>query len=149
MLNCLFGQHTDVSFCYFTKFKIKFHNNYYCYYYWCNAHKMIKLQLLDSYCLSFLTNSIGALELNRNTVNQLSVCWYDGFRKIFGFYRWESVKYLQLYGGKFPFDYMYDFATLNFFRSICQKHAYLCNVVSIVNMQHKVVNNFRHKYAFQ
>ena len=70
--------------------------------------------LIRTVCL-FLTYSIGALELNRNTVNHLSVCWNDGYRKIFGFHRWESVKYLQLCCGKFPLDYMYDFARLNFF----------------------------------
>ena len=113
----------------------------------CSAHEMVKLQLLDSYCLPFLTYSIGALELNRNTVNQLSVCWNDGFRKIFGFYR--SVKYLQLCCSKFPFNYLNNFARHNFFRSICQKQSYVCNLVSIVNMPHKVVNNLMHKYALQ
>ena len=70
-------------------------------------------------------------------------------RSLVSMHRWKSVKYLQLCCGKFPFDYMYDFARLNFVRSICQKHAYFCNVVSIFNMQGKVVNNFMHKYAFQ
>ena len=50
----------------------------------------------------FLTYSMDALKLNRNTVNQLSVCWNDVFRKISSFHIWESVKYLQLSCGKFP-----------------------------------------------
>jgi len=55
----------------------------------------VKLQLVKSYCLPYLTYCVGALELSKSNIHHLSVRWNDAFRKIFGFKRCESVKKLQ------------------------------------------------------
>ena len=65
----------------------------------------MKVQLVKSYCLPLLVycRPIGALRLKRSTVQHLSVCWNDAFRKIFRYKRFESVKMLQIQFGTMDF----------------------------------------------
>ena len=52
----------------------------------------VKLQLVKSYCLPYLTYCVRALEISKSNIHHLSVCWNDAFRKIFGFKRCELSK---------------------------------------------------------
>ena len=47
----------------------------------------MKVQLVKSYCLPLLVYCINALRLKRSTVQHLSVCWNDAFRKNFHYKR--------------------------------------------------------------
>ena len=56
-----------------------------------------------------LINSfIGALHMTRTSVQQLSVCWNDAFRRIFHYKRLESVRCLQDAFGVMDINHMYD-----------------------------------------
>ena len=54
-----------------------------------HANELVKLQLMKSYCLPLLTYCIGAIDLPKYKVKDLSVCWNQGwndcFRKLFKF----------------------------------------------------------------
>ena len=79
-----------------------------------HTDELIKLQIMKSYCLPLLTYCVGAIELPKYKVNELSVCWNDCFRKIFKFHRWESVKEVQYFCNEMPFSFIYDFARWKF-----------------------------------
>ena len=46
--------------------------------------------------------------MTAHQLKDMSVCWNDCFRRIFGYNRWESVKVLQFFCGELPLDLMYD-----------------------------------------
>jgi len=46
---------------------------------------------------SILTYGCKGIDLSTDNINRLNVCWNDVYRKIFGFHRWESVKFVQLH----------------------------------------------------
>jgi len=46
--------------------------------------------------LPVLTYGCEGVDLSRNNINRLNVCWNDVYRKTFGFHRWESAKFVQL-----------------------------------------------------
>jgi len=79
----------------------------------------VKVQLVKSYGLPLLVYCIGALRLKRSTVQYLSVCWNDAFRKNFHYKRFESVKMLQIQFGTMDFSHLYDF--WNFLSSVLKK----------------------------
>ena len=75
---------------------------------------LLNCSLWSHTALPLLTYCIGAIDLPKYKVTDLSVCWNDCFRKIFKFQRWESVKELQYYCNELPFDLMYDVARWKF-----------------------------------
>ena len=97
-----------------------------------HTNELVKLQLMKSYCLPLLTYCIGAIDLPKYKVTDLSVCWNDCFRKIFKFQRWESVKELQYYCNELPFDLMYDVARWKFLSATVMPDsvALLCEFMS-------------------
>jgi len=52
------------------------------------ALEPVKLQLIKSYCLPYLTYCIGALQLSETKLRELNVRWNDAFRRVFGFKRY-------------------------------------------------------------
>ena len=59
-----------------------------------NTHTMddlIKLKLMETYCLPVLTYATAVMPLTKSQVNELNICWNSVYRRIFGFNRWESV----------------------------------------------------------
>jgi len=42
-----------------------------------HTDELSKLQLMKSYCLPLLTYCVGAMELPKYKVNELSVCWNE------------------------------------------------------------------------
>ena len=53
----------------------------------------LHLSLQESYCLPVLTYVVAALNLSVRQENELNACWNSVYRKLFGFHKWESVKY--------------------------------------------------------
>jgi len=52
------------------------------------------------------------------SVQQLSVCWNDAFRRIFLYKRFESVKCLQDVFGAMDNKHLYDLRQWNFLKSL-------------------------------
>ena len=59
--------------------------------------ELTRLCLCESFVLPVLTYGCEGVDLSTDNINRLNVCWNDVYRKIFGFHRWESVKYVQLH----------------------------------------------------
>jgi len=106
----------------------------------------VKLQLVKSFCVPLITYCIGALALSKQTLQQLSVCYNDAFRKIFSFKRCESVKELQLFCGDLPFEYLYDLSQWNFFMNMLGKNQYLDCILNIYNRDSNFLDYFHCKY---
>ena len=53
---------------------------------------MIKLHLVESFCLPILSYATAALKLTMDQIKELNLCWNSVYRRIFGFQRWESVR---------------------------------------------------------
>jgi len=58
-----------------------------------NLDELVHLSLQESYCLPVLTYAIAALKLTIRQEKELNACWNSVYRKLFGFHKWESVKY--------------------------------------------------------
>jgi len=66
----------------------------------------VYVQLIKSFCLPLLVYYIGAVKLKASTVQQLSVCWNDVFRRIFLFKKNKSVRILQVSFGTLDFKHL-------------------------------------------
>ena len=78
------------------------------------APENVKLHLVQSHCLPLLMYCMGALRLSPSAIADISVCWNDSFRKIYGLNRWESVALVQLFTNSLPFKLMYHQYRWNF-----------------------------------
>lgn len=112
----------------------------------CSQQEPVKLQLLKSFCQPLLTYSLGALNIDKTMRNKLSVCWNDGYRKVFGFHRWESVKLAQFYCGDLPFDYVYDLCRLKFFLINVHKSCVVSRLFNILESKYCRLANLLLKY---
>ena len=53
---------------------------------------LIKLSLMESYCLPILTYATVSMKMSQVQINDLNACWNSVYRRIFGFNKWESVR---------------------------------------------------------
>ena len=102
--------------------------------------ELLRLQLLETYCLPILTYCVAALDITRTQLKELNACWNMIFRKIFGFNKWESVRCFIAGLGRLDFEHIYYWQRLKFL-----KNAFASNnsiLLSIVHMQQysEVVN---------
>jgi hypothetical protein len=56
------------------------------------ASDLVKLQLIESYCLPFLTYGMESLSPKSIIAKQINSWWNSVYRKIAGYNKWESVK---------------------------------------------------------
>ena len=80
---------------------------------------IVRLSLMESYVLPILTYAIEAVSLTSSMVRELSVCWNDVYRRIFGMNKWESVKMIQYFCGKLDFVRSFHLRKLLFVKRIC------------------------------
>jgi len=66
-----------------------------------------------------LTYAIEAVSLISSMVHDLSVCWNNVYRRIFGMNKWESVKLIQYFCGKHDFVRSFHLRKLLFIKRIC------------------------------
>ena len=111
-----------------------------------HANELVKLQLMKSYCLPLLTYCIGAIDLPKYKVKDLSVCWNDCFRKLFKFQRWESVKEVQYYLNELPFELMYDLARWKFLSAVVMPDS-VAFLRDFITGNKLVVDNFVVQYG--
>jgi hypothetical protein len=78
----------------------------------------IRLFLMQVYCLPLLTYCLGAFTLSQKDIVDISVCWNDAFRRIYGMHRWESVAPLQFYTNNLSLKLIYHYHTWNFIEEI-------------------------------
>jgi len=68
----------------------------------------VKLQQFESYCLPVLLYGIDCINLSKQQIYELNVCWNNAYRKIFGFKMSESVKTLIYCMQRIDFRKLYD-----------------------------------------
>jgi len=72
------------------------------------ASEFTKLLLLESFTLPMLTYGLNAIFLSRTRMLKLNSCWNSIYRKIFGYFKWESVKKIQLFCQRLDFIHVVD-----------------------------------------
>jgi len=55
-------------------------------------HDMLKLSLIETFCLPTLLYATVALKLSKTQINELNASWNSVYRRFFGFNKWESVR---------------------------------------------------------
>ena len=69
------------------------------------ACDLVKLKLLENYCLPSLTYSIECGIFDNCQLSSLNSWWNSVYRKIFGYFKWESVRNLICSLNKLNFTY--------------------------------------------
>ena len=59
------------------------------------SSEVVTIKLLYDNCVPNLTYACEALQYSSRQFNDLNVAWDDFFRKVLGYHRWESVRYLR------------------------------------------------------
>jgi len=83
---------------------------------------VIKLNLIESYCLPILNCVTAALKLSNQQINELNSSWNSVYRRIFGFNKWESVRSFINGIGRMDFEHLRLFQLLKFYRSALQSN---------------------------
>ena len=84
--------------------------------------ELLRLHLLESYCLPILTYCIAVWDLTKKQISCLNVCWNMMFRKLFGFHKWESVRCCINGLGRLDFEHIYVWLRSKFLKGnlICE-----------------------------
>jgi hypothetical protein len=97
------------------------------------ACDLVKLKLLDSYCLSSLMYGLECGILNDRQLVQVNSWWNSVYRKIFGYFKWESVKVVMSSLQKLNLVYTVNLRKILFIRNIIN-NSHMNNTLSgIVN----------------
>ena len=67
---------------------------------------LVKLQLIESHCLSILTYAMDCLNTPKAKLLEISSWWNTVYRKIFGYHKWESVKEVICRLGRLDFQHL-------------------------------------------
>lgn len=76
---------------------------------------LIKLSLMESFCLPILTYATVSMKLSPAQVSDLNACWNSVYRRIFGFNKWESVRVFINGIGRLDFCHLREYLCLKFF----------------------------------
>lgn len=77
-------------------------------------NEIVKLSLVETYCLPILMYATAALDLRQEQLNELNCGWNSMYRRIFGFQKWESVRIFIAGLGRLDFKCLRAYACLKF-----------------------------------
>ena len=91
--------------------------------------------------------------VNQNDLRDISVCWNDAFRRIFGLHRWESAAPVQFFTNNLSFEHMYNLLTWNFIDEVKTEWNVAVPepvkfVYNVRKFEHNLVTSFADKYKF-
>lgn len=98
---------------------------------------MCKLKLIESHCLPIILYSIESLNLKRDELSEINSWWNSGYRKIFNYNKWESVKEVICLSGRLDILHIENLRRINFVKSM------LCISNSNHIVRHAVTNYCR------
>ena len=79
-----------------------------------------------------LMYAASALSLTKRQSDELNVCWNNVFRKLFGYYKWESVKAVILGLGRLNVNYLIIIRKIRFYRRLyLNKASFMFSVFNI------------------
>jgi len=88
---------------------------------------------------SHITYCVGAMELKRSDLQQMSDCWNDAFRRDFHCESNESGKILQVNFGTMDFKHLYGLYRWKFLTAVVTKYAYCLPLVEVLDLHHELV----------
>ena len=98
------------------------------------ACDLVKLKLLESYCLTSLTYGIESGILDNKQLQSVNCWWNSVFRKIFRYFKWESVKNLICSLQKLNLIFMENLRRILFIKNIVSSHdLYNPTLIGITN----------------
>ena len=101
---------------------------------------IIKLNLMESYCLPILLFATVAMNLSNDQLSDLNAGWNSVYRRIFGFNKWESVRAFVAGIGRLDFKSLRAYLRLKFCKfSLTTKNEFFCNIMK----RHVLTNEFR------
>jgi len=93
---------------------------------------LVKLSLMESYCLPMLTYATVSMKLSSVQVSDLNACWNSVYRRIFGFNKWESVRVFINGIGRLDFQHLRVYLCLKFFsRGIISANIPFANAMNL------------------
>ena len=105
----------------------------------------LHLSLQESYCLPVLTYAAAAISLSVRQEKELNACWNSVYRKLFGFHKWEFVKYCRPTHGLNRLD-LHSIIRLrraSFYRHIMLSASpLLCNIFGVFSFIHSLMMTF-------
>jgi hypothetical protein len=111
-----------------------------------SAAENVKVYMINAFCLPLLTYCLGALDLSTESINCLSVCLNDAFRKIFSMNKWESVSCIQYYCNILSFKFLCDLHKWNFLFCSQRTCSHVSYLISIID--YNVLGRFAEKYEY-
>ena len=106
-----------------------------------SLNEIVRINLLNSYCLPILQYATAALKLNKSQSSELNACWNFVYRKIFGFHKHESVRSFIQGLGLLDFTHI---RMLLMYKLICkslQCHNYSLSVLARLSIMSKDFKN--------
>jgi len=85
--------------------------------------------------------------VTRTSVQQLSVCWNDAFRRIFHYKRFESVNCLHDVFGVMDINHMYDLYRWNFRKSLHKRCDSWLNFIVMHDLEFHMCDNLKYCYV--
>ena len=76
------------------------------------------MHLFEAYCLPVLAYGLDSAILSKKQISELSVCWNNTYREIFGYKQHESVKLLLCCLQRLDFKRFYDLKRLLFLKRV-------------------------------
>jgi len=83
----------------------------------------------NSHCLPVFTYAVAALSLSVRQENELNACWNSVYRKLFGFHKWESMKYCIYSLNRLDLYSIIILRRTNIYRHILSASPLLCNIL--------------------
>ena len=120
---------------------------------------LIKLSLMESFCLPILLYATVAFKLSNAQINELNAGWNSIYRRIFGFHRWESVRCFINGIGRLDLAHLRIYQQLKFVKKClssqnstlvslmmihinCADFTLLCSKVGILSLDFAYVSRF-------
>ena len=83
-----------------------------------SACEMVKLKLLESHCLPLLTYAADSGCIDNNSLSMFNTCWNSIYRRIFGYFRWESVRNVMACLNKLNINYLVNLRRVLFIKQM-------------------------------
>jgi len=106
------------------------------------ACDMVKLNLLESHCLPIILYCSESGCINDNMLILLNSCWNSIYRKIFGYFRWESVRNIMCCLNKMNVSYIVNQRRILFVKNLYSN-------VPKTNFLADIVTTYIHYNEFQ
>lgn len=81
---------------------------------------VVKLELMESYCLPILMYGLECLNLNKALIKEINSWWNSVYRKIFSYNKWESVKLLICMMGRLDVHHLINMRRLLFIKRVSE-----------------------------